>query len=183
MIVYGVRYGFDIQGYCHQAEKGAFVCKCSSGYTGDRCDVLDAVSLLSNDSYLAYEPWQTASDDANLTFTVTTDAEEGVIFYYGDDSHIAAELYQGHVKVSYYIGNYPVSLMYSYVKSTSRKIFKLKFIFCRFVTWLPDLFSVNDGVPHRLQFLPKGRVLTMHVDDNQERSIENRGKMTQLNLE
>lgn len=39
----------------------------------------------------------------------------GVIAYYGDNSYFSAELFDGRVKVAFYVGNYPPSFMYSYV--------------------------------------------------------------------
>ena len=51
----------------------------------------------------------------NLTLTLNTEEESGVLVYYGDNEHLAVELYHGRVKISFFVGNYPASYMYSYV--------------------------------------------------------------------
>ncbi len=104
------------QGFCFQPESsdGEFVCKCSSGYGGERCERLDAISYRHIDSYIALEPLE-MKPAVNLTLTVTSESKTGVLVYYGEESHLAVELYEGRVKVSYYVGNYPGSVMYSYV--------------------------------------------------------------------
>ena len=37
-----------------------------------------------------------------------------MIVYHGVDEHLAVELFLGRLRVSYNIGNYPVSTMFSY---------------------------------------------------------------------
>lgn len=39
----------------------------------------------------------------------------GIIAYFGDISYVALELFDGRIKVTFYIGNYPSSHMYSYM--------------------------------------------------------------------
>lgn len=74
---------------------------------------MQSVSFRHQDSFLALEP-PSFERLVNLTMTLITEQNRGVILYYGDDPHVAIELFSGRIKVSYYIGNYPVSLMYSY---------------------------------------------------------------------
>jgi hypothetical protein len=66
---------------------------------------------------MALDPWNLHPIGGNLTLTLTTIANTGVVAYYGDEAaHLSAELYHGRVKISFYVGNYPASHMYSYVK-------------------------------------------------------------------
>lgn len=104
-----------IQGYCLQPNKDSkdYVCQCSTGYYGAKCEKLKAIGFQDRSAYVALEPW-TADPEGNLTLTITTEEKVGVIAYYGDDAHLAAELYDGRVKVSFYVGNYPASLIYSF---------------------------------------------------------------------
>uniref|UniRef100_A0A914VW34 Protein slit n=1 Tax=Plectus sambesii TaxID=2011161 RepID=A0A914VW34_9BILA len=145
-------------GYCFQPNKDSkdYVCQCSTGYYGAKCEKLQAIGFQDASAYVALEPW-TAEPEGNLTVTITTEAKVGVIAYYGDDAHIAAELYEGRVKVSFYVGNYPASLIYSFE-------------------------TVNDGIDHRLELLIKGKSLTMRVDNNQARTIVNDGRVERFSL-
>lgn len=43
---------------------------------------------------------------------VSTAEDNGILLYNGDNDHIAVELYQGHVRVSYDPGSYPSSAIY-----------------------------------------------------------------------
>ena len=38
----------------------------------------------------------------------------GIMMYEGYDQHAAAEIFRGRIRVSYDIGNYPVSTMFRY---------------------------------------------------------------------
>ena len=46
---------------------------------------------------------------------VSTAEDNGILLYNGDNDHIAVELYQGHVKVSYDPGNQPGNAIYRLV--------------------------------------------------------------------
>lgn len=105
------------QGFCFQPDNADdYVCQCVGGYGGTKCDRLEAVSFTNADSFLAFEP-PNMKNAVNLTMTLITEASKGIIFYYGNDTHVAAELFEGRIKVSYYIGNYPASIVFSMVKS------------------------------------------------------------------
>lgn len=45
---------------------------------------------------------------------MSTDEDNGILLYNGDNDHIAVELYQGHVKVSYDPGSQPGHAIYRY---------------------------------------------------------------------
>lgn len=48
---------------------------------------------------------------------VSTAEDNGILLYNGDNDHIAVELYQGHVRVSYDPGSYPSSAIYRLASS------------------------------------------------------------------
>ncbi|VDK74302.1 unnamed protein product, partial [Onchocerca ochengi] len=135
-------------GVCHQLGNSVF-CKCSEGYTGKRCEQLRAAGYVQDGSFIALEPF-IASPDGNLTFTLITTASTGVIVYYGDNAHLSVELYDGRLKISFCVGNFPASHMYSYV-------------------------TVHDGRPHRIEIFIKGITLTLKIDDNEPQIVVNSG--------
>lgn len=51
-----------------------------------------------------------------------TEQENGVLLYDGQSEHLAVELFNGRIRVSYDVGNYPVSTMYRHVFSVLFKI-------------------------------------------------------------
>lgn len=50
--------------------------------------------------------------ESTLAHQVSTAEDNGILLYNGDNDHIAVELYQGHVRVSYDPGSYPSSAIY-----------------------------------------------------------------------
>jgi slit protein 2 len=46
-----------------------------------------------------------------------TEQDNGVLLYDGQSEHLAVELFNGRIRVSYDVGNYPVSTMYRHVFS------------------------------------------------------------------
>lgn len=50
--------------------------------------------------------------ESALAPQVSTAEDNGILLYNGDNDHIAVELYQGHVRVSYDPGSYPSSAIY-----------------------------------------------------------------------
>jgi hypothetical protein len=80
---------------------------------------LNVVGFVTSNSYIALNSWPVTSN-GSLTFNMRSSKSHGIVAYYGDEkSHIAVELYDGRVKVSFYIGNYPPSHLYSYDTGTS----------------------------------------------------------------
>uniref|UniRef100_A0A1I7VVW3 EGF-like domain-containing protein n=1 Tax=Loa loa TaxID=7209 RepID=A0A1I7VVW3_LOALO len=135
-------------GVCHELGNDVF-CKCSEGYTGKRCEQLRAAGYVQNDSFVALEPF-IASPNGNLTFTLITTASTGVVVYYGDNAHLSVELYDGRLKISFCVGNFPASHMYSYV-------------------------TVHDGRPHRIEIYIKGITLTLKIDSYEPQTVVNSG--------
>lgn len=50
----------------------------------------------------------------SISLKVSTAEDNGILLYNGDNDHIAVELYQGHVKVSYDPGSQPGHAIYRY---------------------------------------------------------------------
>jgi len=71
------------------------------------------VSLRESDAYVSLPPLS-HRPRSNVTLLLSTRQRHGVILYHGVDEHLAVELFLGRLRVSYNIGNYPVSTMFSY---------------------------------------------------------------------
>ncbi|XP_063990691.1 protein slit isoform X1 [Diachasmimorpha longicaudata] len=149
-------------GACFQPSSDSaagYLCQCHPGYTGKRCEYLTSLSFVDNSSLVELEPLRT-KPEANVTIVFTTTHENGVILYNGVDQsgeHIAIELFNGRVRVSYDVGNYPTSTMYSYE-------------------------MVSDGKPHMAELIAVKKNFTLRVDRGPARSIINEGTREYLKL-
>lgn len=133
-----------------------YICKCSPGYTGKRCDVLSSINF-HNGSYLEFEPLKT-KPSLNITFKFVTKKQNGVLLYFGEEQHLAVELFKGRIRISLDVGNYPVSTMFSY-----------------------DVLS--DGGYHQVQFELVKKNFTMRVDGGVPRTIVNEGVREYLEIQ
>ena len=89
-------------------------CWCDDeGFEGKKCEKLSSVSLRESDAYVSLPPLS-HRPHSNVTLLLSTRQKQGVILYHGVDEHLAVELFLGRLRVSYNIGNYPVSTMFSY---------------------------------------------------------------------
>ncbi|XP_076624299.1 slit guidance ligand isoform X1 [Colletes latitarsis] len=147
-------------GACFQpapASAADYLCQCHPGYTGKRCEYLTSLSFVDNSSLVELEPLRTRPE-ANVTIVFTTIQENGVLLYDGQNGdHLAVELFNGRVRVSYDVGNYPTSTMYSYE-------------------------MVADGKFHVAELLAIKKNFTMRVDRGSARSIINEGPKEYLKL-
>ncbi|XP_043587726.1 protein slit isoform X1 [Bombus pyrosoma] len=147
-------------GACFQpapASAADYLCQCHPGYTGKRCEYLTSLSFVDNSSLVELEPLR-MRPEANVTIVFTTTQENGVLLYDGQNGdHIAVELFNGRVRVSYDVGNYPTSTMYSYE-------------------------MIADGKPHVAELLAIKKNFTMRVDRGPARSIINEGPKEYLKL-
>ncbi|KAF4517658.1 hypothetical protein B566_EDAN002890 [Ephemera danica] len=145
-------------GICFQPSHSSndYICKCAAGYSGKRCEYLTSVSLGHNASFVELEPLKTRPE-ANVTITFRTTQENGVLLYDGEQQHLAVELFNGRVRVSYDVGNYPVSTMYSFEQ-------------------------VSDGQYHTAELLAIKKNFTLRVDNGRARSIINEGEREFLRL-
>ncbi|CAB1338497.1 unnamed protein product, partial [Coregonus sp. 'balchen'] len=91
---------------------GRALCQCLPGFGGPRCEKLVSVNFVDRNSYLLLSDLKNWPQ-ANITLQVSTAEENGILLYNGDNDHIAVEMYQGHVKVSYDPGSQPGHAIYS----------------------------------------------------------------------
>uniref|UniRef100_A0AC35U6H7 EGF-like domain-containing protein n=1 Tax=Rhabditophanes sp. KR3021 TaxID=114890 RepID=A0AC35U6H7_9BILA len=139
-----------VNGYCHSTEDGDdFECRCYYGYRGERCEQLKSISFSEYNSYLALEQWD-AAGKANLTLTINTREKNGIIAYYGDNSYFSLEIFDGRLKVGFYVGNYPASHMYSYS-------------------------TVSDGESHTITVFITGNQLQLQIDGQKPQRLTNSG--------
>ncbi|KAL0853154.1 hypothetical protein ABMA27_012914 [Loxostege sticticalis] len=136
---------------------GDYLCKCAPGYSGRFCEYLTSLTFSHNDSWVELEPLRTAPQ-ANVTLVFSTTQKHGVLMYFGDNEHLAVELFNGRVRVSYDVGNHPTSTMYSFE-------------------------MVSDGDYHKVELLAVKKNFTLRVDEGPARSIINEGSKEYLRLD
>lgn len=145
-------------GVCFQPNPSGsdYLCKCHPGYTGKWCEYLTSISFVHNNSFVEMEPLRT-KPDANVTIVFSTSEQNGILMYDGQDAHWAVELFNGRIRVSYDVGNYPVSTMYSFE-------------------------MVADSKYHSVELLSIKKNFTLRVDRGLARSIINDGSNEYLKL-
>uniref|UniRef100_T1IM74 Protein slit n=1 Tax=Strigamia maritima TaxID=126957 RepID=T1IM74_STRMM len=144
-------------GVCFQPPGAVdYICKCSPGYLGKRCEHLASLSFKDPASFIEMPPLPT-KPDTNVTLIFATTQENGVVLYNGESQHLAVELFRGRLRISYDVGNYPVSTMFSFEK-------------------------VDDGAFHTVELLAVKKNFTMRVDGGMARSIINEGQREYLEL-
>ena len=118
--------------------------------------------------------------EANITMIFSTEEENGILIYNGESQHIAVELFRGRIRVSYDVGNYPVSNMFRFVIDFHcLSVWKLIFYF------IFDSFSyetVSDGRYHTVELLSQKKNFTLRVDQGNARSMINEGEHEYLRL-
>ena len=109
----GICYKLSINGHLESKTR----CKCPQGFSGDKCEILSSVHFQYEDSYLELESPE-LDFQFNLTFSLITDVENGILFYHGSKGkhHMAVELFKGRIRISFDVGNTPSSTMFSYTK-------------------------------------------------------------------
>ncbi|XP_067937916.1 slit homolog 2 protein-like isoform X2 [Watersipora subatra] len=134
-------------GVCFQPPKSSeYVCRCQSGYVGKKCEKLQSVSFVQ-DSFVQ-APGLNFSSRHNITVVFTTQQDKGLLFHQGRNSHIAAELYYGRVRVSFSPDDAQYNNLLSYSYTT-----------------------VNDSELHTLTIIIDGVQVSMYVDGSQPNII------------
>ena len=118
--------------------------------------------------------------EANITMIFSTDEENGILIYNGETQHIAVELFRGRIRVSYDVGNYPVSNMFRY------PLIGTEFnCFCNYqvsLKWSDSYETVSDGRYHTVELLAQKKNFTLRVDMGNARSMINEGEHEYLRL-
>ncbi|XP_070637377.1 slit homolog 1 protein [Bos indicus] len=131
------------------------VCQCLPGFGGPECEKLLSVNFVDRDTYLQFTDLQNWPR-ANITLQVSTAEDNGILLYNGDNDHIAVELYQGHVRVSYDPGSYPSSAIYS-------------------------TETINDGQFHTVELVTFDQMVNLSIDGGSPMTMDNFGKHYTLN--
>ncbi|XP_051979759.1 slit homolog 1 protein-like isoform X2 [Xyrauchen texanus] len=138
---------------CAESEGGAF-CQCLPGFGGPRCEKLLSVNFIDRDSYLLLSEvkhWP----QTNITLQVSTAEDNGILLYNGINDHIAVELHEGHVKVTYDSGNQPDSAIYSSE-------------------------IVNDGLFHTVELVTYDRMVNLSIDGGLPTTLDSLGHVQPL---
>ncbi|XP_064631444.1 slit homolog 2 protein-like isoform X2 [Lineus longissimus] len=145
-------------GVCYQP-KGSkeYACKCSPGFDGKKCEKLTSISFRQKNAYAQLGALM-VKPGTNLTFVLATKQGTGILLYHGKEKHIAIELFRGRIRISYDVGNYPVSTMFSYE-------------------------TVDDGEFHTVEISLIKTNVTLMIDGGRSRTIINEGKNEYLELD
>lgn len=112
-------------GVCSEGPTHTLTCRCFSGYTGDRCEILASVHAKENGSFIKLAK-PTVYPRLNLTMVFTTTQSSGILVYFGHVGHLVAELFMGRIRVSYDLENSPGSVIFSYdAVNDGRRVAKL----------------------------------------------------------
>ncbi|KAF6111519.1 slit guidance ligand 1 [Phyllostomus discolor] len=150
--------GMECQNGASCVDQGSqAVCQCLPGFGGPECEKLLSVNFVDRDTYLQFTDLQNWPR-ANITLQVSTAEDNGILLYNGDNDHIAVELYQGHVRVSYDPGSYPSSAIYS-------------------------AETINDGQFHTVELVTFDQMVNLSIDGGSPMTMDNFGKHYTLNSE
>uniref|UniRef100_A0A8C8IVZ8 Slit homolog 1a (Drosophila) n=1 Tax=Oncorhynchus tshawytscha TaxID=74940 RepID=A0A8C8IVZ8_ONCTS len=136
---------------------GRALCQCLPGFGGPRCEKLVSVNFIDRDSYLLLSDLKNWPQ-ANITLQVSTAEENGILLYNGDNDHIAVEMYQGHVKVSYDPGSQPGHAIYS-------------------------TETINDGQFHTVELVTFDQMVNLSIDGGLPTTMDSLGGVRPLNGE
>lgn len=130
---------------------GAAVCRCPPGFEGPSCEKLVSVNFVDRDSYVQLQDVKNWPQ-ANISLQVSTDEENGILLYNGDDEPIAVELHQGRVRVTYDPGSQPASAIYSSE-------------------------TVNDGRFHTVELVTFNHMVNLSVDGGEPTTLDSQGRI------
>uniref|UniRef100_A0A8C9UDL7 Slit guidance ligand 3 n=1 Tax=Serinus canaria TaxID=9135 RepID=A0A8C9UDL7_SERCA len=132
------------------------VCRCLAGFAGQRCEKLITVNFVGKDSYVEL-PSAKIRPQANISLQVSTDKDNGILLYKGDNDPLALELYQGHVRLIYDTLSSPPTTVYS-------------------------VETVNDGQFHSVELVMLNQTLNLVVDKGAPKSLGKLQKQSSVSL-
>ncbi|MCL4144942.1 UNVERIFIED_CONTAM: hypothetical protein GTU68_026117 [Idotea baltica] len=150
-----------LQHDCHQGVcvvprgKSEYVCKCLPGYSGKYCEYQTTLSFVDKKSFLQMKA-PSMEKAVNLTMSFTTAQPNGVLLYLGEErEHLAVELFQKRIRISFDCGNRPTSVMFSYE-------------------------VVSNEKEHTVELQIKSHNITLRIDRGKARRMTNRGESPYL---
>ncbi|KAK7148029.1 hypothetical protein R3I93_012363 [Phoxinus phoxinus] len=145
----------DCQNNAPCVERGGHpLCQCLAGFGGPRCEKLVSVNFVDRDSYLLLSDLKNWPQ-ANITLQVSTAEDNGILLYNGDNDHIAVELDEGHVKVSYDPGSQQSHAIYS-------------------------TETINDGQFHTVELVTFDQMVNLSIDGGIPTTMDSFGKVQPL---
>uniref|UniRef100_A0A665VJX1 Slit homolog 1 protein n=1 Tax=Echeneis naucrates TaxID=173247 RepID=A0A665VJX1_ECHNA len=106
----------------------------------------------------AARSWSCINVQSIVSLQVSTAEDNGILLYNGDNDHIAVELYQGHVKVSYDPGSQPGHAIYS-------------------------TETINDGQFHTVELVTFDQMVNLSIDGGLPTTMDSFGAVRPLNRE
>ncbi len=131
-------------------------CRCLPGYVGKRCETTISMSFEQKDAFLKVSAPPNMEEVVNFTIEFATRNENGILLYHGYLEHVAAELFRGRIRLSYDVGNFPVTTMFSVDK-------------------------LNDGQFHNLQIIVDQQNISMSIDGGRWLHARNEGESLFMN--
>ncbi|RXG73149.1 Protein slit [Armadillidium vulgare] len=143
--------------------KSEYVCKCHSGYSGEYifgkyCEYQTSLSFVDMKSFLQMES-PSFKKHVNISLSFTTSKTSGILLYLGQNrEHLAVELFQKRIRISFDCGNRPTSVMFSYE-------------------------VVSNEKKHTVELNVDSHNITLRIDGGKPRKMTNRGKSPYLNVD
>lgn len=129
-----------------------------SGFEGKKCEKLASISFRDKNSFVKL-PSVDFRMTKNITIAFSTTSHNGILMYAGLQQHVAVELFRGRIRVSFDVGNYPVSTMFSYER-------------------------VDDGKTHHVTMIIAQKKFIMTIDNsNLPQTLINEGSRSYLDLQ
>lgn len=194
------------------------LCQCLPGFGGPKCEKLLSVNFVDRDTYLQFtdlQDWPRANITLQVRAgggvqghrggwhrgccpgdvgsylspcQVSTAEGNGILLYNGDSDHMAVELYQGHVRVSYDPGTHPSSAIYRYLPPLPRLLGTATPI--AWVWGVPgdpglpaSAETINDGQFHTVELVTFDQMVNLSIDGGSPMTMDNSGKHYTLNSE
>lgn len=120
---------------------------------------------------------------------MSTAEDNGILLYNGDNDHIAVELYQGHVKVSYDPGSQPGHAIYRYGATSPLKARLMSDNQVCFRVSRPLSVSsastetINDGQFHTVELVTFDQMVNLSIDGGLPTTMDSFGAVRPLNGE